>query len=116
MTHKQRRIKPKGLQAELVFNANEQEITLEADILDITHDGIRVKLKQPIASDMTGNVKINMTLPESHTPFSVHGLLKHQNADHECELHYVDHVPGSIDDLMFECVELDETTVLIKSL
>lgn len=116
MSTKQRRIKPERLQAELVFNSAEQEISLEADILDITHDGIRVKLKQPIATDLEGNVRINMTLPESHTPFSVHGLLKHQNADHECEVHYVDHVPGSIDDLMFECVELDESTVLIKSL
>lgn len=115
MKDKRRRIKRDGLQAELVFHSATQEITLEADIIDITHNGIRIKLKQPIATDMTGNVKINMTLPESHTPFSVHGILKHQTDDHECEVHY-DHVHGSIDDLLFECEELDETTMLIKSL
>ena len=116
MTPKKRRIKPEGLQAELVFNSAERELILEADILEITQHGIRVKLKRPIAADMTGNVKINMILPESHTPFSVHGQLKHQKEEQECEVHYVDHILGSIDDLLFECVELDETTVLIKSL
>lgn len=109
------RIKPKGLQADLIFNTDNQEIALEADILDISYSGIRVKLKEPIANDMVGNIKINMTLPESNTPFCVHGILKHQTSDDECGLHYVDHIHGSIDDLMFECVELDETTVFIKT-
>lgn len=111
-----KRIKPKGLQASLIFNAEDQEIALEAEILDISYSGIRVKLKQPIATDMEGNIRINMTLPESNTPFCVHGILKHQTSDDECALHYVEHIHGSIDDLMFECVELDETTVLIKTL
>ena len=53
------RIKPKGLQVDLVFNTEYQEIALEADILDISYSGIRVKLKEPIAADMVGNVKIN---------------------------------------------------------
>ncbi|MDD2760512.1 MAG: PilZ domain-containing protein [Methylomonas sp.] len=110
-----KRIKPRGLQAGLVFNSENQEIALEADILDISYSGIRVKLKQPIAANMMGNIKIHMTLPESNTPFCVHGILKHQITDDECGLHYVDHVHGSIDDLMFECIELDETTVFIKT-
>lgn len=111
-----RRIKPKGMQAGLIINGKSHEITLDAEIMDISYSGIRVKLKEPIATDMIGNIRINMLLPESNTPFSVHGILKHQTSDAECGLHYVDHVDGSIDDLMFECVELDETTVLIKSL
>jgi len=110
-----KRIKPKGLQAGLVFSSEHQEIALDAEILDISYSGIRVKLKQPIATDMSGNIRINMVLPESNTPFCVHGILKHQTTDDECGLHYVDHIHGSIDDLMFECVELDETTVLIKT-
>ncbi len=111
-----RRVKPKGLQAGLSFNSANQEMALDADILDISYSGIRVKLREPIAADMIGNIRITMTLPESHAPFTVHGILKHQHSDSECGLHYVDHVDGSIDDLMFECVELDETTVLIKTL
>ena len=111
-----RRIKPRGMQAGIVFNSANQEISLEADIVDISYSGIRVKLREPITHDIGGNIRINMILPESNTPFSVHGILKHQNTDTEYGLHYADHVHGSIDDLMFECVELDETTVLIKSL
>jgi hypothetical protein len=110
-----KRIKPRGLQVGLVINSAKQEIELDAEILDISYSGIRVKLKQPIATDLIGNVRINMTLPESNTPFCVHGILKHQASNDECGLHYIDHVEGSIDDLMFECVELDETTVLIKT-
>lgn len=110
------RIRPKGLQADLIFNAADQEMILEAEIIDISYSGIRVKLKEAIAPDLTGNIRINMILPESNTPFSIHGILKH-NFEAECGLHYLDHhVHGSIDDLMFECIELDETTVLIKSL
>lgn len=110
-----KRIKPKGMQAGLVVNTENQELSLDAEILDISYSGIRVKLKQPIASDMIGSIKINMILPESNTPFCVHGILKHQSTHDECGLHYIDHIHGSIDDLMFECVELDETTVFIKT-
>lgn len=111
-----KRIKPKGMLAGIIFKTENQEMTLDADILDISYSGIRVKLKEPIASDMAGKIKINMILPESNTPFCVHGILKHQASDDVCGIHYIDHVHGSIDDLMFECVELDETTVFIKTL
>lgn len=111
-----RRLKPKGLQAGIVFHSRTtREISLNAEILDISYSGIRVKLQDPISPDVSGKIKITMILPESGTPFSVHGILKHQHVESECGLHYVDHVEGSIDDLMFECVELDETTVLIKT-
>ena len=110
------RVKPQGLQADVVFNTYTQEITLDADILDISYSGIRVKLKNPIADKICGPIKINLLLPESKTPFSVHGILKHQQSELECGVHYVDHVEGSIDDLMFECIELDNSTVLIKTL
>ena len=111
----QKLINPNGLQADLAFNTEKHEIALEADILDISCRGIRVRLKEPIAADMVGNVRINMMLPESHSPFCVHGILKHQPPGDEGELHCIDRIHGSIDDLMFECVELDETTVFIKT-
>ncbi|MDD1620528.1 MAG: PilZ domain-containing protein [Methylococcaceae bacterium] len=109
------RLKPKGLRAGVRFNAANQEIALDADILDISYTGIRVKLKEPLASNIIGHIKITMTLPESGTSFSVHGILKHLHNESECGLHYVDHIEGSIDDVMFECIELDESTVFIKT-
>lgn len=110
------RVRPRGLQAGIVFNpTTAKELAFEADILDISYSGIRVRLRKPLADDIVGKIKITMILPESGTPFSVHGVIKHQHSESECGLHYIDHVEGSIDDLMFECVELDESTVLIKT-
>ncbi|MGD0962034.1 MAG: PilZ domain-containing protein [Methylomonas sp.] len=111
-----RRVKANGLQAGVVFNTRTQEISLDAEIIDISYSGIRVRLKNPIVDEISGPIKINMLLPDSQTPFSVHGILKHQHNELDCGVHYVNHVEGSIDDLMFECIGLDETTVLIKPL
>jgi hypothetical protein len=110
------RLKPKGLQAGVTFYSEIPETVLDAEILDISYSGIRVKLKEPIACNINGPIKITMKLPDSGLPFSVHGILKHQHSDLECGVHYVDHVEGSIDDLMFECIDLDSSTVLIKTL
>lgn len=111
-----RRLQPKGLLAGISYNSKDREVALDADILDISYSGIRVKLKTPIADDIIGHIKITMTLPESGALFSVHGLLKHQQSGLECGVHYVDHIEGSIDDVMFECIELDNSTVFIKTI
>lgn len=110
------RHKPKNLQAGVTITTSDQEITLDADILDISLSGIRVKLKEAIASMINGRIKITMILPESGTPFAVHGILKHEHNEQECGVKFVNHVEGSIDDLMFECIELDKSTLLIKTL
>lgn len=110
------RLQPQGLQAGIRFNSADREITLMADILDISYSGIRVRLKHPITEDIDGHIKITMTLPESGTTFSVHGILKHQHSESECGIHYADHIDGSIDDIMFECIELDHSTVFIKTI
>lgn len=113
-----KRVKPKGLQAGLAFSSTQnklQEVNLDAEIIDISYSGIRVKLKDPLNEHIFGNIKITMILPESGAPFSVHGILKHQQNESICGLHYVDHVDGSIDDLMFECIGLDDSTVFIKT-
>lgn len=109
------RLKPRGLKAGVILNSEAPEMSLEADILDISYSGIRVRLKQPIGSDIIGQIKITMTLPESGTTFSVRGILKHQRNETEYGVHYVDPIQGSIDDIMFECFELNDSTVFIKT-
>lgn len=109
------RLKPKGLRAGVIFNPSSQETALDADILDISYTGIRVKLKEPITSELSGYIKITMILPESGTRFSVHGILKHQHADSEYGVNYADHLEGSIDDMLFECIGLDNSTVFVKT-
>jgi hypothetical protein len=104
------------LQVDVSFNSSAEEVVVEADILDISYTGIRVKFKEPMSSNISGLIKITMILPESGLPFSVYAILKHSSAELECGVEYSDHIQGSIDDLMFECVELDIDTVLIKHL
>jgi hypothetical protein len=107
------RHKPKPMQTEIRFTHAETEV--DAEILDISYSGIRVKLKQAISSTINERVKITMTLPESKAPFSIHGILKHQANSLECGIHYTQHITGSIDDVMFECLELDNSTIFIKT-
>ncbi len=94
---------------------SEGEISLNAEILDISRSGIRIKLREPANAQINDKLKITMVLPESGEPFSVHGILKHRRNGHEYGLHYTDHAEGSIDDMLFECVKLNDLTLLIKS-
>ena len=113
-----RRLKAPGIRAGVKFNdIFGRETAIDADIVDISFSGIRVKLKQPLNLDVGDKLKITMRLPNSGTPFSVHGVLKHQGADAEVGLayHRHDHVDGSIDDLIFECIQFCDDTVLIKT-
>jgi PilZ domain len=103
------------MQAGVIFTGGNQEVAVDADILDISQTGIRVKLKQAFVADIEGFVKITMTLPDSGSPFSVHGIIKHQQADDECGVRYIADANESIDDVIFECLELDASTVLIKT-
>lgn len=113
----QRRVKPKNVKADVFSTlSSDQEIALKAEILDISRTGIRIKLCEPLDTSLHDRLKITMFLPESGAPFIVHGMLKHQHAETEYGLHLSDHVEGSVDDLIFECISLNESTLLIKSL
>ncbi|NJD08775.1 MAG: PilZ domain-containing protein [Methylococcaceae bacterium] len=113
-----RRLKAPGIRAGVKFNdLFGRETAIDADIVDISFSGIRVKLKQPLSLAVGDKIKITMRLPNSGTPFSVHGILKHQGTDAEVGVayHHHDHVKGSIDDLIFECVQFCDDTVLIRT-
>lgn len=110
------RVKPKNVQADVFsIHPSEPEISLSGEILDISRTGIRIKLSEPLGKSINDNLKITMTLPESGAPFTVHGTLKHLHSETEYGLHYTHHVDGSVDDMLFECVKLNDSTLLIKS-
>ena len=112
----QRRVKPKNVKAGVFStHSSEKELDLDAEILDISRTGIRIKLSAPLDTSIHDRLKISMYLPESGTPFTVHGMLKHKHSETEYGLHLSDHVEGSIDDMVFECISLNESTLLIKS-
>lgn len=110
------RIKTKGLSAGVFLDKEvDGEYPLSADILDISRSGIRIKLRKPLTPNIGDKIKITMTLPESGEPFIVHGLLKHLPSHDECGLEYTNHCEKSVDNLLFECVKLNEMTLLIKT-
>lgn len=110
------RVKPKNLKADIFINEDgSPEVALDADIIDISVSGIRVKLKQPINSIKSHKIKVTMMLPDSKVPFSVHGILKHQHADSEAGIHYTDRIQGSVDNFIFDCISLNNKTMLIKT-
>ncbi|WP_031433461.1 PilZ domain-containing protein [Methylomarinum vadi] len=110
------RVKPKKMQVAVYpDHPCDQETSLNAEILDISRSGIRIKLSQPAQTRVNEKIKITMILPESGEPFSVHGILKHQHLDGEYGVHYTDHAEGSIDDMLFECIKLNDLIMLIKS-
>ena len=109
------RLEPNNFQVDESLTISNREVLLDADIVEISYSGIKVKLKTAIASDIIGRIKITMTLPESGVSFSVHGILKRQATGPECIAEHRVPVEESIDDVIFECIELDKSTVLIKT-
>lgn len=95
----------------------DEESFLQAEILDISRSGIRIKLNTPLRNIPKNAVKITMYLPNSGAPFSVNCILKNQHSATEYGLHYIQDskVQGSVDDMLFECVKLEESMFLIKS-
>lgn len=104
--------RPAGIKIKNTIN----EIEIEGDIIDISYTGIRIRLNKPLDAAIEDKIKINLTLPECGTPFTIHGTIKHSPSDRECGIHYTnDHPKGSVDDLMFECIKLTESTLWVKT-
>jgi hypothetical protein len=112
-----KRIKPAGIKADVHLNSNvKPDKVINGEILDISFSGIRIKLSKPLPKNTRGTIKISLKLPVSGSPFQIYGTLKHQQSDSECSIHYTDHVMGSIDDLVYECIKLTDQTVFIKTI
>ena len=114
----QNRVIPKDLQANVhQIDIPAQEVTLNAEIMDISRTGIRIRLNKPLKKKPLNKVKISMYLPDSGTPFSVNCIIKNQHSDKEYGLSYSDedqHTQKSIDDMLFQCVKLYDSIFLIK--
>lgn len=104
------RFSPNGLIANITIDPPPpaDEIILEGIVVDMSYTGIRIKLNTPISDDMpVSEIMIKLTLPESGVPVSIHGIIKHLNAEAECGLQYSEkHPEHEIDDLMFECIKV----------
>ena len=90
-----------------------QEIPLDADVLDINAFGIKVRLGQPLQAKIDDKVKIELTLPATGSRLTIHGTLRNQQPEPSQLSLIEDRI--SIDDLVYDCVKLSETTLLIKT-
>lgn len=112
------RVTPSTLKADIRPSLlSDKNTSIHAETLDISRTGIRIKLEEPLKSTSESTIKITMYLPDSKAPFSVLCILKNQHSNTEYGLHYIQDqkIQGSIDDLLFECVRLEESMFLIKS-
>jgi len=104
------RFRPNGLNANISIDPPppDEEIVLEGKIVDMSYTGIKIKLTKPIDNNLpTSEIKINLTMPESGVPVSIHGIIKHINEKDECGLEYSKkHQEQDVDDLMFECIKV----------
>ena len=104
------RFSPNGLVASITIEPPppDDEIILEGTVVDMSYTGIKIKLKTPIREDMpVSEILIKLIMPESGVPVSIHGFIKHLNAESECGLQYSENHPEhEVDDLMFECIKM----------
>jgi PilZ domain len=101
------RINPRGLKAMIYLEPSHDPAYMEGEVIDISYTGIKIRLNTPTANNMDGKIKIQVLLPDSGIPLSITGILKHQSADNEIGMHYVNG-PNvyEMDRFMFECTKL----------
>jgi c-di-GMP-binding flagellar brake protein YcgR len=102
------RFNPEGLKASIFLDAPDQDtINMEGKVIDISHTGVKIKLKEPMPISVDRKIRIEFLLPESGIPFSISGVLKHHNSAGEMGLHYMDcPVVEALDNFIFECIKL----------
>jgi len=114
-----RRFSPNGLVANITIAPPlpADEITFEGVVVDMSYTGIKIKLNTPISDDMSASeILIELIMPESGVPVSIHGIIKYLNSEAECGLQYSEkHPEHKVDDLMFECIKVAEDHIQDKS-
>ena len=111
------RFLPKGLLANITIEppAPEEEIVVEGEIVNMSYNGIKIRLSKPLQSEIDHcEIKIAIIMPQSGIPISIHGIIKHIKQQCEYGLQFADgHTEQSIDHLMFECIKLADQSIQI---
>lgn len=89
----------------LIPQPPEKQISFAGTVVDISYDGIKIKLDKPITANVEkAEIIINLTLPDSGVPLSIKGNIKHLCNKSEYGLQYSEeNTESDIDHLMFEC-------------
>ena len=83
-------------------------ISLEGIVLDMSHKGIKIKLKSAMPNGIpTSKILINIVMPQSGLPVKIHGFIRHISDKSECGIHYhQDHSENELNNLLFECIKV----------
>lgn len=104
---KQPRYNLTGLKAVIKTGPDDALITMHGEVVDISYDGIKIRLETDAANHLEGKIGIELFLPDSGIPLFFSGTLKHINHVGELGFRYVDcPVVEALDSLMFECIKL----------
>ena len=118
-SRKHPRFSPNGLVAIITIDPPPpaDEIILEGAVVDMSYTGIKIKLDKPISHDiLESEIRIELTMPESGIPVTIHGIIKHLNAGEEYGLQYSEkHPEHEVDDLMFECIKVADDHIQDQS-
>lgn len=117
----EKRICPRFLPDDLIANITvkpplpDEEIIVEGKIIDMSYTGIKIKLNTPFPANIDcGEIRIEMTLPQSSISVSIHGVIKHRSNECEYGLQFADkHGEHDVDNLMFECIKLSGKSVQV---
>ena len=99
------RTEAKGLQAKIIVMDDNRSVFLaDVNLLDVSHTGIKLRVKKPLIIEKGTNVQLEIILPESGIPVIVNAVVVHEKFDTEFGLHYVDVRPEDpLKKLIAEC-------------
>lgn len=104
------RYNPVGLDAcvTIIATDSEYESTYEGIVIDFSYMGIKIKLNEPIKSNITEcEIRIELTLPESGIPLTIRGKVKHISNQDEYGVQLVEEEKNyNLEELMFECIKI----------
>jgi PilZ domain len=111
MQHEERRQSPRhnpvGIRATISLDSTAHPMSLEGEVVDISQSGLKIRLDTPCAADLSGKIKIQLTLPNSGIPLTISGVLKHKSPANELGLQYVDNEKAvEMDNFMIEVIKL----------
>jgi PilZ domain len=101
------RYNPPGLYATIKLGSELAPIIIQGEIVDISYNGVKIRMELPANHALDNTIKIELCLPDSETPLSIFGTLKHHSHFGELGFEYVDcPVVEALDSFMFECMKI----------
>ncbi len=106
------RTEANGLDAKIsVFQENGSLLVAEANLLDVSRSGIKLRVKKPLIANTDAKVQVEVILPGSGIPVIVNAVVIHNNFDTEFGIQYIDVRPEDpLEQLITECQKAETAT------